>query len=342
MKILIADDDALARHLLEAFLVKWGYEVMAAAAGGEAWQLLQQPDTPRLAILDWMMPEMDGVQICREIRRRKGQPYTYVLLLTAKGQKQDIVEGLEAGADDYLTKPFDPYELRARLRAGRRIVELQEQLISARDAFRDQATHDPLTGVWNRRAILGFLSQGLDRAARDGTFVSVVMADVDHFKAVNDTYGHLAGDTILREVTRRMGSAIRTYDALGRYGGDEFVAVIPGCDAAEATRVAERFRTRIDQKAMDTSEGMIPVTLSVGVAVGGRTPKLDPEALLRAADVALYRAKIAGRNGVGVAQPGEISGKACTVPPEPADRGVEAPELGQSGSAPPPSSPTHP
>ena len=152
MKVLIAEDDSISRRMLEAFLVKWGYEVMVATEGEEAWGILQGNDAPRLAILDWMMPGRDGIDICRSLRQRKGRAYIYIILLTARGQKEDIVEGLEAGADDYVTKPFDPYELRARLRAGRRIVELQEQLLQAREALRDQASRDPLTGSlepWN-------------------------------------------------------------------------------------------------------------------------------------------------------------------------------------------------
>ena len=135
MRALIAEDDSISRRMLEAFLVKWGYEVMVASEGEEAWRILQGNDAPRLAVLDWMMPGRDGIDICRSLRQRKGRAYIYTILLTARGQKEDVVEGLEAGADDYITKPFDPYELRARLRAGRRIVELQEQLLQAREAF---------------------------------------------------------------------------------------------------------------------------------------------------------------------------------------------------------------
>jgi two-component system cell cycle response regulator len=301
MRVLIAEDDSISRRMLEAFLVKWGYEVMVASGGEEAWGILQGNDSPRLAVLDWMMPGRDGIDICRSVRQRKGRAYIYIILLTARGQKEDIVEGLEAGADDYVTKPFDPYELRARLRAGRRIVELQEQLLQAREALRDQASRDPLTGLWNHGTILAILRKEVARASRTQGPFAVAMADVDRFKSINDTYGHLAGDAVLREASRRLRGAMRTYDSLGRYGGDEFLAVVPGCDPEGVARFAESFRARIDRKAVETPEGMIPVTLSLGVVALENLRDVKPETLVRVADAALYRAKIAGRNRVALA-----------------------------------------
>jgi diguanylate cyclase (GGDEF)-like protein len=316
MKVLIAEDDTISRRMLEAFLVKWGYEVVVATQGEEAWTILQGNDTPRMAILDWMMPGKDGVEICRGLRQRKGRPYIYTLLLTARGQKTDIVQGLEAGADDYVTKPFDPFELRARLRAGRRIVELQEQLLLAREALRDQAWRDPLTDLWNHGTILGILRKEVARASRTQSPFAVAMIDLDRFKAINDTYGHRAGDAVLCEVARRMRGAMRTYDALGRYGGDEFLAVVPACDAAGAARFAESFRVRIDRKAVETADGMIPVTISLGVAAIGDYQEISPEALVRIADAALYRAKIGGRNRVEMATPEDIKREASKHLPD--------------------------
>jgi diguanylate cyclase (GGDEF)-like protein len=301
MRVLIAEDDSISRRMLEAFLVKWGYEVMVASGGEEAWGILQGNDSPRLAVLDWMMPDRDGIDVCRSVRQRKGRPYTYIILLTARGQKEDIVEGLEAGADDYVTKPFDPYELRARLRAGRRIVELQEQLLQAREALRDQASRDPLTGLWNHGTIQAILRKEVARASRTQGPFAVAMADVDRFKSINDTYGHQAGDAVLREASRRLRGAMRTYDSLGRYGGDEFLAVVPGCDPEGVARFAESFRARIDRKAIETPEGMIPVTLSLGVVALENLHDVKPETLVRVADAALYRAKIEGRNRVALA-----------------------------------------
>ncbi len=305
MRALIAEDDCTSRRMLEAFLVKWGYEVIVTADGEGAFKALGAPDAPTLAILDWMMPFKDGIQLCREMRKRKGRPYVYILLLTARSEKRDIVEGLEAGADDYLTKPFDPFELRARLRAGRRIVELQEQLQSAHEALRDQATHDPLTGLRTRPGILAFLRKELARAARDGNPLAIALIDIDHFAAINETYGRLGGDAVLREVARRLRSAMRAYDALGRFGGEEFLAVVSRCDEVGATSFAESFRARVDRKAIDTSEGLIPTTASIGVALTTDARETTPETLLLAT-AAVARAKASGRNRVELARPEEV------------------------------------
>ncbi len=229
MKILIADDSIVSRHLLEATLRKWGYDVMVACDGAEALELLQRQDAPSLIILDWMMPGMTGVEVCRRIRQRDGEPYTYILLLTSKSQKEDLIEGMEAGADDYITKPFDQNELQVRLRAGTRLVDLQAQLLKAREDLREQATRDFLTRLWNRSSIITELGRELARAVREARPLGVVIVDLDHFKHVNDTYGHLAGDAVLREAARRMQNSIRQYDSIGRYGGEEFLILFPGC-----------------------------------------------------------------------------------------------------------------
>jgi two-component system cell cycle response regulator len=299
LKILIAEDDPVSRRLLEATLNKWGYSVITCVDGQMAWQALQQPDAPSLAILDWMMPEMDGVQVCREVRKRPTEPYIYLILLTAKNQKADIIAGLAAGADDYIVKPFDANELRMRLRAGRRILDLQAELIFAREALREQATHDSLTRLWNRAAILEILGQELDRAKRVSAPLSIILADLDHFKCINDAYGHLAGDTVLREVARRMRAALRPYDGIGRYGGEEFLLVLPDCDTSGAITLAERLRLAIGSEAMVLAEGVIPVTLSLGVATSVAVEEM--QTFIGAADAALYRAKYSGRNRIEIA-----------------------------------------
>jgi diguanylate cyclase (GGDEF)-like protein len=297
MRILIAEDDPVSRRMLEAFLKKWGYDVLVACDGPQAWAALEPDDSPTLAILDWMMPGMDGVQVCRKVRERSNRPYVYIILLTAKGRKQDIIEGIEGGADDYLVKPFDAHELRAHLRAGKRILDLQEELISAREALRVQATHDPLTGLWNHAAIFDTLRTELERASRERTHLGLIMADLDHFKQINDTHGHMAGDTALREVARRLRSAVRPYDAIGRYGGEEFLAVVPGCDSAGAFSQAERLRDAVCRDPVQISSGtVITLTLSMGVAASTKPRESDLDEMLRAADAALYRAKRNGRN----------------------------------------------
>src|SRR6267378_729219 len=220
MRVLIADDSIVSRHLLDATLRKWGYEVVVACDGNEAWHILQAEDAPKIAILDWMMPGMTGPEVCRKVRANAKEKdiYTYILLLSSKSQREDLIEGMESGADDYLTKPFDQHELQVRLRPGMRILELQHELISAREELRDQATKDFLTRIWNRSSILDILSRELVRGNREKTPVGLILADLDHFKSINDTYGHFAGDAVLREFVRRMGGAMRAYDSMGRYG----------------------------------------------------------------------------------------------------------------------------
>lgn len=304
MKVLVADDDAVFRRMAEALLGKWGYEVITCADGTEAWRLLQGPDSPKLAVLDWVMPGMDGTQICREVRAQTGKPYTYILVLTAaKVEKENLIEGINAGADDYLLKPYDAGELKARLHAGRRIVELQDQLIAARESLRIQATHDTLTGIWNRGGIIDILHKEVERARRSSTPLSVVMADLDHFKQINDTRGHAVGDAVLRVTARRLSPCLRPYDSLGRYGGEEFLVVLPGCGEADAAATAERLRSSLGSSPVETSAGPVTATLSLGVAA---TPGGDAGAgadeLLRASDDALYRAKNSGRNRVAMAE----------------------------------------
>jgi two-component system, cell cycle response regulator len=296
-RVLIAEDDAVSRRVLQAFLAKWGYEVVTAENGRTALEILQRRDAPRLAVLDWMMPEIEGVQVCEQLRQLGNHPYIYILLLTARGQKEDLLKGLEMGADDYLTKPFDSQEFRARLLVGQRIVDLQDALIAAQDELRFQATHDVLTGISNRGVILDAFAREQARQAREHNSFSIILADLDHFKWVNDTHGHLAGDAVLKEVARRISQSVRPYDFVGRYGGEEFLVVVPASDATGALGVAERIRNAISGQPIQTPAGEINITASFGLAVsdGGADPR-DPQALLRQADEALYRAKDRGRN----------------------------------------------
>jgi len=295
-RILVAEDDPVSRRLLEVFLVKWGFEVVLATTGLEALQLLERMDTPRLALLDWMMPGMEGVQVCQKLREFKDRPYVYVLLLTARTQKEDLLHGLESGADDYLTKPFDSQELRARLRVGQRILDLQDKLIAAGDELLFRATHDNLTGISNRGVIMDAVRRERSRQDRGGNAFAIVLVDIDHFKYVNDTHGHLAGDAVLQEVARRMTNFIRPYDAVGRYGGEEFLIVVPSSDAMGALGLAERIRQGIEGKPVLAEGATISVTASFGVAASTPGHLLDPQEMLRLADDALYRAKGNGRN----------------------------------------------
>src|SRR5260370_18093475 len=173
-----------------------------------------------------MMPELDGPGVCREIRKNKNQSYVYTVLLTSRGEKEDIVTGLEAGADDYLTKPFDAEDLKARLRAGQRILDLEDRLVEARESMRFQATHDLLTSLWNRSVIVELLLREVHRYGRERNCTAVLMCDIDHFKSVNDSLGHAAGEDVLREVSRRLRTSVRSYDMVGCYGGEEFLLVL--------------------------------------------------------------------------------------------------------------------
>ncbi len=204
MRVLIADDSGTSRMLLRSALQRWGYQVVLAEDGAAALDILSQPDAPPMAILDWMMPEMTGPQICRRVRETHREPYTYILLLTSKNTKNEIVEGFDAGADDYIVKPFDEHELYARLRAGKRIIDLQMDLLQAREELRERANRDLLTLLPNRSAIATTLEHEFARSRREGRSIGIILLDIDKFKKINDTYGHFAGDTVLRETAQRL------------------------------------------------------------------------------------------------------------------------------------------
>ena len=298
MKILIADDSIVSRHLLDATLRKWGYDVVVVSDGIEAWNELQQEDSPNVAILDWVMPGLTGPEVCHLVRKQARERYTYMLLLTSKSLKEDLIEGMEAGADDYVVKPFDQHELKVRLRAGTRIIKLQSELLAAREALREQATKDFLTRIWNRSSILEILDRELARAEREKRSLGLVMADLDKFKNINDSHGHCAGDAVLREAVRRMQSSIRSYDAIGRYGGEEFLIVLPGCDEACTFGQAERLRRELCRDPMMVSEVPLTLTGSFGATSFVPNGKIPGDVLIRIADEALYKAKREGRDRV--------------------------------------------
>ena len=301
MRILVADDEPVSCRLLGSLLTKWGYEVVSAEDGNAAWEQLNRRNAPRIALLDWMMPGQNGIEICKKLRALWPEPYTYILLLTAKNAKESIVEGLESGADDYLTKPFNTQELKARIRVGLRLLNLEDTLVEAREAMRFKATHDALTGLWNRGTILETLEREITRSRRGNVSLGVLMADLDHFKLVNDTYGHLAGDEVLREATKRMQAYVRPYDAVGRYGGEEFLILLPGCDAAVTADKAEQLRVILGQQPIETSAGPLGITLSLGGVATINWPDDTANQILQMVDAALYRAKEEGRNRVAMA-----------------------------------------
>jgi diguanylate cyclase (GGDEF)-like protein len=298
MRVLVADDSLVMRRLLESTLDSWGYEVTSAKDGDEAWITLSSDDPPKIAILDWMMPGHSGLEVCQMVRQQAGPDYTYIILLTSKSQREDIVEGLRSGADDYVVKPFDRHELEVRLRVGRRIIDLQAQLLEAQAALRDQATRDALTRVWNRASILEILSRETARALREQRPLGVVMMDIDHFKTINDSHGHLAGDEALKEMAFRLSGGMRSYDFFGRYGGEEFLFVVPGCEDRHLTAYAERLRGLIEEVPFRLVGKDLPVTASFGASALMPGDEATPDQLIKAADQALYEAKRSGRNCV--------------------------------------------
>jgi len=299
MKVLLADDDAFYRHFVSRALKNWGYETVTVSEGIEAVGILQGTDPPNIAILDWMMPGIDGVTICSKVRQLNKDPYVYIILITAKNQKSDVITGLEAQADDYLIKPFHLEELKARLESGCRIIDLQAALASKQKELSYRATHDSLTGIWNRSAILDILNREAEGARNMEKPLCIALADIDKFKCINDTYGHDAGDAVLVEVVRQLESSLRHYDSIGRYGGEEFLVVMPGVSNKDALMISERLRKRVATAHFRVLEKQITVTLSIGIAADDGVGSTN--ILFRSVDEALYRAKARGRNCVETA-----------------------------------------
>jgi diguanylate cyclase (GGDEF)-like protein len=295
VKILIADDDRVSSRLLEAVLVKLGHQLVVVTGGASALSALLEADAPRLAILDWQMPDVDGLAVCRTVRAQ-APAYVYILLLTSMHRQEDRTLAYEAGVDDFLNKPLDVSELRSRLRVGERVLDLQTKLLEIQEALRHQATHDHLTGLWNRRMILDALDREVNRSARANQPVAVALADIDYFKQINDTHGHGAGDAVLKGIADRMRSVLRNYDAIGRYGGEEFLLVLPNCESATAVEVVERARAAVGARPVEA--GGTPLDVSISAGVSWACGKVESSALIQAADEALYRAKAAGRNRV--------------------------------------------
>ena len=293
MKILIVEDSYIERRKVGAYLTDWGLEYVAVGSGTEAVKLLEANDPPDMALLDWMLPGLDGIDVLRRIRKLTQGNYIYTVMLTAKSEKRDRQKAMDAGADDYLSKPVDATELRSRVMVGKRIVELQKSL-------RFAATHDFLTDLLNRAEILAALEREFSRGGREDKPATIILADIDDFKRVNDTLGHAAGDEVLKEVARRLKVDLRPYDLVGRYGGEEFLLILPGCSLAVGARRADEIRTLVCKDPIVTEFGTVSAAVSMGVTATVATRDCSVSEFLREADVSLYEAKKKGRNRVEV------------------------------------------
>jgi diguanylate cyclase (GGDEF)-like protein len=301
MKILVVDDEPLARCLVEAAVARLGYEATVAEDGEAAWQCYNQ-DRPEVLIADLLMPRVDGLELCRRVRVDTRAGYTYIILVTALRDRQDVVRGMEAGADDYLVKPVDLFDLQMRLTAAKRVTDLHAKLDRQRAQLAHLAHHDPLTGLGNRRSLQEDLEVLLARSRRYRRGFALAMCDIDHFKAYNDTHGHQDGDQALRAVAATIAGELRGGDSVYRYGGEEFLLVLPEQTLDTARIAVERVRSTVERLAIKhTAAGLSVLTISAGIAAYAPGDTTTAEELLRQADVALYRAKAAGRNRIAVA-----------------------------------------
>lgn len=302
MKVLVADDDPGSLLVAKAAVERSGHECLAAADGDEAWALYlaHQPD---VVVTDWMMPGMDGLALCRAIRAREADLYTYIVLLTSQGSRDDVLAGLEAGADDYVTKPLDPFVLHARLLVALRVTTLHADLAHYRKMLAQQARTDPLTGLHNRLKLSEDLERLHARSERYGEDYCVAMCDVDNFKSYNDIYGHQAGDLALRAVAAALAGQARATDGVYRFGGEEFLLVLPNQSQLGAKALMERALDSVrDLKIVHSGDPLGQLTLSAGISAFTAGNRLDAETLLGEADAALYAAKAAGRNRVEMAR----------------------------------------
>jgi two-component system, cell cycle response regulator len=306
MKTLIVEDEPEFRLLLSVLLRQRSYDVIEAMDGQTAWDILQKETIP-LVLTDWVMPQMHGPELIRKIRAANFPHYTYIILLTARTAHQDLVDGLTSGADDYLVKPFDSDEMNARLQIAERILSLETKLRETLDQMKVLALKDSLTGILNRRAIFETAEDELDRAHRENSSLSLLMADLDHFKSINDRFGHAAGDLALRLAVDTIVNNLRQYDSVGRWGGEEFLIVLPNTESEEAFQIAERLRLSIARAEMDLGVGeALCLRMSLGVTSTSLGNNLNLDLLVNQADVALYLAKNNGRNQVKVFKGEEV------------------------------------
>lgn len=306
MKILVAEDDLTSRSMLVNLLTRWDYEPVAVDNGNSAWDIMEQPDAPMLALLDWEMPGLNGIDVCRKVRECNSENPPYLIILTVKGETTSIVKGLDSGANDYITKPYNNDELLARLRTGQRMIKLQSELVTAKQALAYEATHDSLTGALNRRGALSRLGSEITRARRNKRPLFVGLCDIDHFKKVNDRYGHQAGDRVLQLFVTTLQQELREYDLLGRLGGEEFLIVAPDSAVANVESFYGRLREKIEHLRFPTLADDMQITVSIGVVETHGNVSIDN--LLAEADAAMYRAKRSGRNKIIVIFAGDEQG----------------------------------
>jgi two-component system, cell cycle response regulator len=297
LKVLVADDSAVYRKLVEQTLSEKQYAVLSAKSGREALDLFTK-HRPSLVITDWMMPDFSGIELCESIRQHFQESYTYIIILTGNTEKSEVVKGLTSGADDYLTKPFDREELAARAGVGRRVIELHLQIEAKNKLLEQLALTDPLTNLPNRRAIEDWATRQISGAARYGFSFWIAVADLDHFKSVNDTYGHEAGDTVLKKVAEILKSHSRKSDICGRTGGEEFLFTLSHISLENVQVVLNRIRADIDGTTFNFDGHTLNVGVSFGVAGFDGTRAPDLSQLISRADAALYSAKRLGRNRV--------------------------------------------
>jgi diguanylate cyclase (GGDEF)-like protein len=302
MKALIADDDKVLRMIMERQLQGWGFDTVTANDGDEAFNILTtEKNPPRLLLIDWEMPNLNGIDLCRKIRNLDTNDPPYIVLITAHADQEHLATALQAGANDYLSKPTKPVELRARLGVGLRTLELQHRLNIANEMLSYKAEHDELTGLKNRAALIDYLESEIERTKRTGETLALAICDIDFFKRVNDTYGHPVGDRVLKEFAERMRDAFRPYDVLSRYGGEEFIVCCSAFDGSP-TSIFDRFRKNIEQTPFLASDLSLDITVSVGIAlfdgVSNSTSKEVMLSLISNSDKSLYSAKHNGRNQV--------------------------------------------
>jgi len=286
LQVIIADDDRLSRRVLEDRCREWGFEVLTAVDGNQAWELFTEQDAPRIFLLDWVMPGINGIDLCAKIRNSSQTSYSYIVILTAHNNADNVIQGLEAGADDYISKPFNNNELRCRLNIGKRILELEDNILR-------MANIDYLTGLYNRRYFFQRMECELSRCRRENRPMGVLLLDIDNFKVVNDTYGHAAGDHVLTRLAGVLHRCCRDYDLVGRFGGEEFIICLPGANQEETFSIAERTRKQIAEESFNCTDATFTITVSIGCVSAYNSERQD---LIVAADEGLYQAKRNGKN----------------------------------------------